>query len=129
MREANAGKTVAFAASLDEAVDQLARQLQPGDVVLVLSAGDADQINARLASLLGVRRPCLEKCMSDDKRTFEAQCPPAAKSQAAQCARQKAKELIQQPVLGNEADEPSDRSPLPVTQDLILRLIKVLKET
>ena len=49
LREGNAGKTVAFAASLDEAEDQLARQVQPGDVVLVLSAGDANQINTGLA--------------------------------------------------------------------------------
>jgi hypothetical protein len=41
----------------------------------------------------------------------------------------KGKGVIQQPALGYEAEEPSDRSPLPVTQDLILRLIKVLKET
>ena len=49
LREAYAGKTIAFAASLEDAVDQLAQQLQPGDVVLVLSAGDADRINAELA--------------------------------------------------------------------------------
>lgn len=51
VREENAGKTVLFAPGLKQAVDQLASQLQPGDVVLVLSAGDADQINARLARL------------------------------------------------------------------------------
>ena len=50
-------KTVLFAVSLENAVDQLARQLQPGDVLLVLSAGDADQINVELARRLPAVRP------------------------------------------------------------------------
>ncbi|MBI4926979.1 MAG: UDP-N-acetylmuramate--L-alanine ligase, partial [Anaerolineae bacterium] len=35
-----------FIASLDEVTRQLLAQLKPGDVVLVLSAGDADRVNA-----------------------------------------------------------------------------------
>jgi len=46
-----AGRT-RFAASLDAAVEQLLEQLQPGDVLIVLSAGDADQISARVLSQL-----------------------------------------------------------------------------
>ncbi len=37
-----------FAPSLDDAVDFLSGELQPGDVVLILSAGDANQIGLRL---------------------------------------------------------------------------------
>jgi UDP-N-acetylmuramate--alanine ligase len=47
---------VLFAPTLENAVDQLARQLQPSDVVLVLSAGDADQVNVELARRLAAPR-------------------------------------------------------------------------
>ncbi|HSV86533.1 MAG TPA: cyanophycin synthetase, partial [Levilinea sp.] len=40
--------SVAFAPTLENAVEQLLAQLQPGDVLLVLSAGDADQISAKV---------------------------------------------------------------------------------
>ncbi len=43
---------VAFAPSLAEAVQMLTLEVQPGDVVLVLSAGDAVQINEQLAQRL-----------------------------------------------------------------------------
>lgn len=43
---------VAFAADLRAAGDTLLNSLEAGDVVLVLSAGDADQITARLARAL-----------------------------------------------------------------------------
>ena len=46
---------VLFAPTLDDALAQLRQTLQPGDVLLVLSAGDADQITARLAA--GAARP------------------------------------------------------------------------
>jgi UDP-N-acetylmuramate--alanine ligase len=49
-------QTVLFAATLENAVDQLVRQLRTSDVVLVLSAGDADQINLELARRLPARR-------------------------------------------------------------------------
>lgn len=54
---ANTGKTVLFAATLESAVDQLASQVKPQDVVLVLSAGDADQINLQLAPRLAPVEP------------------------------------------------------------------------
>jgi UDP-N-acetylmuramate--alanine ligase len=51
-RSENAGKPVLFAVTLKDAVDQLARQVQPGDALLVLSAGDADQITVELSRRL-----------------------------------------------------------------------------
>jgi hypothetical protein len=66
--------------------------------------------------------------MSDDKRTFELDTHLLGNPRLHRRPL-KGKGVIQQPALGYEAEEPSDRSPLPVTQDLILRLIKVLKET
>jgi UDP-N-acetylmuramate--alanine ligase len=51
-RSENAGKPVLFAPTLKDAVDQLARQVQPGDSLLVLSAGDADQITVELSRRL-----------------------------------------------------------------------------
>jgi UDP-N-acetylmuramate--alanine ligase len=51
-RDQNAGKAILFAADLKDAVDQLAFHLQPGDVSVVLSAGDADRINVELARRL-----------------------------------------------------------------------------
>ncbi len=44
-----------FAAGLEAAESYLEERLQAGDVVLVLSAGDADQINARLAAVFSQR--------------------------------------------------------------------------
>ena len=44
-----------FAANLKEASEQLIDRVKPGDVVLVLSAGDADQVSARLLSALRAR--------------------------------------------------------------------------
>jgi UDP-N-acetylmuramate--alanine ligase len=44
-----------FAASLEEAVDLLSGQVQSGDVVLVLSAGDAEQISVDLLADLADR--------------------------------------------------------------------------
>jgi UDP-N-acetylmuramate--alanine ligase len=41
-----------FVATLDEAAEVLTRELRPGDVLLVLSAGDADQLSARILSFL-----------------------------------------------------------------------------
>jgi UDP-N-acetylmuramate--alanine ligase len=41
-----------FSATLDETTHRLLQQLQPGDVLLVLSAGDADQISARVLAAL-----------------------------------------------------------------------------
>lgn len=49
---ADESKSVLFAETLQNAVEQLARELQPSDVVLVLSAGDADWINVELARRL-----------------------------------------------------------------------------
>jgi UDP-N-acetylmuramate--alanine ligase len=41
-----------FAPTLDNAVEQLCAQLEPGDVMLVLSAGDADQISVKVLEYL-----------------------------------------------------------------------------
>jgi len=45
-----------FAAGLDDAGDVLLQSVRPGDVVLVLSAGDADRITTRLLAELPQRR-------------------------------------------------------------------------
>jgi UDP-N-acetylmuramate--alanine ligase len=45
-----------FCPTLDDASDYLLRQLLPGDVLLVLSAGDADQISQRVLSGLRERK-------------------------------------------------------------------------
>jgi UDP-N-acetylmuramate--alanine ligase len=55
-RHQNAGKIILFAASLEDAVDQLALQLRPGDVTVVLSAGDADWITVELSHRLPALR-------------------------------------------------------------------------
>jgi UDP-N-acetylmuramate-alanine ligase len=52
----NADACVYFAANLDEAGNILLAALQPHDAVLVLSAGDADQITARLLEELPQRQ-------------------------------------------------------------------------
>lgn len=41
-----------FSPTLDETTNNLLDQLQPGDIVLVLSAGDADQVSARVLAAL-----------------------------------------------------------------------------
>lgn len=41
-----------FSPTLDETASRLIQQLQPGDVLLVLSAGDADQVSARVLAAL-----------------------------------------------------------------------------
>jgi UDP-N-acetylmuramate--alanine ligase len=46
---------VQLAIELTQAVDLLVERLNPGDVVLVLSAGDADQISRSLLQRLGHR--------------------------------------------------------------------------
>ena len=47
--------TVRFVPSQENAIEQLLEQLRPGDVLLVLSAGDADQISAGVISGLNER--------------------------------------------------------------------------
>ncbi len=44
-----------FAATFDDVIELLLAELQPADIVLVLSAGDADQINPRLLAALQER--------------------------------------------------------------------------
>ena len=46
-----------FIPRLDQAAKYLLKELQPGDVVLVLSAGDGDQINQKLLQALQERDP------------------------------------------------------------------------
>ena len=46
--EAMKRDTAHFLASLDDAVDYLLKNLRSNDILLVLSAGDADQISARV---------------------------------------------------------------------------------
>jgi UDP-N-acetylmuramate--alanine ligase len=48
----NTGKTILFVADLKDAADQLALQLRPGDVTVVLSAGDADWVTVELSRRL-----------------------------------------------------------------------------
>lgn len=48
--EKMAGKVVDLAEALDEAKEILLSQLKPGDVVMVLSAGDANRISDELIS-------------------------------------------------------------------------------
>jgi UDP-N-acetylmuramate--alanine ligase len=52
LRDRNAGKIILFATDLKDAVDQLELQLRPGDVTVVLSAGDADRITVELSHRL-----------------------------------------------------------------------------
>jgi UDP-N-acetylmuramate--alanine ligase len=49
------GKDVYYCKTLDDAVSTLTAKLQPGDVLLVLSAGDADQICKRMLKVLQER--------------------------------------------------------------------------
>ena len=64
--------------------------------------------------------------MSDDKRTFEVNAH-LLQNPRLQVRPAKGKAPHREPALGIETEEPLDRNPLPVTQDMILRLIKVLK--
>lgn len=66
--------------------------------------------------------------MAEEKRTFEsdAQLLPPLKLQA---RRTKAKKRPTDHLPEVEADELSEHGSLPISQELILRLIKVLKET
>jgi UDP-N-acetylmuramate--alanine ligase len=45
-----------YAASLDEATGVLLKELLPGDVLIVLSAGDADQISANVLAAVQERK-------------------------------------------------------------------------
>jgi UDP-N-acetylmuramate--alanine ligase len=56
LRSEQAGKPILFAAGLEDATDQLTLQVRPGDVVIVLSAGDADQVTADLSRRLSATR-------------------------------------------------------------------------
>ena len=66
--------------------------------------------------------------MSDEKRTFEAHTH-LLQSPRLQARRVKGKKHTQEPVPGIEMGEPLDHNSLPVTPDLILRLIKLLKDS
>jgi UDP-N-acetylmuramate--alanine ligase len=57
-----------FVGSLQAAGDTLEERLQAGDVVLVLSAGDADQINVRLAATLEQRKVMADAGRADKGR-------------------------------------------------------------
>jgi UDP-N-acetylmuramate--alanine ligase len=50
------GKPAFYCKTLDDAVKTLEKNLQPGDVLLVLSAGDADQICTRILQILKERK-------------------------------------------------------------------------
>jgi hypothetical protein len=66
--------------------------------------------------------------MSDDQRIYEVNAN-LLQNPRLHPRPLKGKGSHQPPGLASEAAEPLGRGPLPVTQDLILRLIKVLKET
>jgi hypothetical protein len=66
--------------------------------------------------------------MSDEKRTFEASAS-LLQSTRLQARRAKAKKGTPELISGIEFEELRERDPQPVTQDLILRLIKLLKES
>jgi len=55
------GSLVHFSAELHDAKDFLLTQVRPGDVVLVLSAGDADKISTQLLDGLSMREPAAVK--------------------------------------------------------------------
>ena len=54
-----------FIPALEDISDYLLQQLQPGDVLLVLSAGDADQISARVLS--GLRERNGSTCLKPER--------------------------------------------------------------
>lgn len=66
--------------------------------------------------------------MSDEKRTFEsiAHLQPGSRLQA---RKAKGKKLSQELAPVSETADSLEQDPQPVTQDLILRLIKLLKES
>jgi hypothetical protein len=66
--------------------------------------------------------------MSDDQRIYEVNAN-LLQNPRLQRRPLKGKGITQSPALESEAAETLDHSPLPVTPDLILRLIKVLKES
>ncbi len=51
--KAMAGKNVSFIPALSQAADFLVEQLRPGDVLVVMSAGDADRISTSVLERLG----------------------------------------------------------------------------
>lgn len=57
LQNASARRVVHFSPDLAEARDFLLQKVRSGDVVIVLSAGDADQITAQLAQALSGDRP------------------------------------------------------------------------
>lgn len=66
--------------------------------------------------------------MSDDKRTYQANVH-LQQSPRLQARRPKGKQKKLELPSGSDMGEPCDQETLPVTQDLILRLIKLLKES
>jgi hypothetical protein len=66
--------------------------------------------------------------MPDEKRTFEAHAH-LLQSPRLQARRAKGKKAIPETDPGIMVEQSLDLEPQPVTQDLILRLIKLLKES
>ena len=66
--------------------------------------------------------------MSDDKRTYQA-TTHLRQSPRLQARRAKAKRQPQELVLGADEEEALEGNAMPISQDLILRLIKLLKDS
>jgi hypothetical protein len=66
--------------------------------------------------------------MSDEKRTYEASAH-LNQSPRLQARRAKGKKLPPELALGAENEELLEGNSIPISQDLILRLIKLLKES
>jgi hypothetical protein len=66
--------------------------------------------------------------MSDDKRTFEANAH-LHQGLRLQPRRVKGNKLPQEFLPGSEASEQLESTSMPISQELILRLIKLLKES
>jgi len=66
--------------------------------------------------------------MSEDKRTFEANMH-LYQGLRLQARRAKGKKLPDELTLDSELGELSNDNPMPISQELILRLIKLLKES
>jgi hypothetical protein len=66
--------------------------------------------------------------MPEEKRTFETQAH-LLQSPSLQARRLKGKEGAPELAPGCDLEKPLECGPQPVTQDLILRLIKLLKES
>lgn len=66
--------------------------------------------------------------MSEENRTFESQAHLLQRPRL-QARRVKGKNSALEPAPGHDPAEPLEGDPQPVTQDLILRLIKLLKES